>query len=94
MGIRGTDVPQDVNEEYGVPFGAYVKEIQMDSPAMEAGIQSGDVIVKLGTQEISSFTEYQEVMRSLAPDTTTTVTIMRQGGQDYQEISVDVILGR
>lgn len=94
MGIRGTDVPQDVNEEYGVPFGAYVKEIQMDSPAMEAGIQSGDVIVKLGTQEISSFTEYQEAMRSLAPDTTTTVTIMRQGGQDYQEMSVDVILGR
>lgn len=94
LGVNGTDVPKEVSEELGVPLGAYVTGIQMDSPAMEAGIQSGDVIVKLGTAEITSFAEYQDAVMALAPETATTVTIMRQGQEEYQEMTVDVILGR
>lgn len=94
MGITGTDVPQEVSEELGVPMGAYVTGIIMDSPAMQAGIQSGDVIVKLGTADISSFSDYQEAMMSLSPDTAVTVKVMRQGQDAYQEMPIDVILGR
>lgn len=94
LGVVGTDVPKEVSEELGVPMGAYVTGIQMDSPAMEAGIQSGDVIVKLGTAEITSFAEYQDAMMALTPETATTVTVMRQGQEEYQEMTVDVILGR
>lgn len=94
MGITGTDVPQDVSEELGVPMGAYVTGIIMDSPAMQAGIQSGDVIVKLGTADISSFSDYQEAMMNLSPDTAVTVKVMRQGQDAYQEMPIDVILGR
>lgn len=94
LGVIGTDVPKEVSEELGVPLGAYVTGIQMDSPAMEAGIQSGDVIVKLGTAEITTFAEYQDAIMALTPETATTVTIMRQGQEEYQEMTVDVILGR
>ncbi|MBQ7839480.1 MAG: trypsin-like peptidase domain-containing protein [Lachnospiraceae bacterium] len=94
MGIRGTDVPADVTESKGVPRGAYVTGIEMDSPAMEAGIQSGDVLVRIGTTEISSFGEYQDVMMNLAPDTAITVTVMRQGVGEYREMTMDVILSR
>lgn len=94
MGIMGTDVPEEVHEKLGVPMGAYVTGIRMDSPAMQAGIQSGDVIVKLGTADISSFSEYQEAMMTLSPDLSVTVKIMRQGAEEYQEMPVDVILGR
>lgn len=94
MGIIGTDVPQDVTESKGVPQGAYVTGIEMDSPAMDAGIQSGDVIVRLGTEEILSFENYQDAMLNLAPDTTVTVTVMRQGQEEYREMTMDVILGR
>lgn len=94
MGIIGTDVPQDVSEELGVPVGAYVTGIVMDSPAMQAGIQSGDVIVKLGTTDILTFSDYQEAISGLSPDTAVTVTVMRQGQDEYQEMPIDVILGR
>ncbi len=94
LGIVGTDVPKDVNEELGVPLGAYVTGIQMDSPAMAAGIQSGDVIVKMGLAEIASYAEYQDAMIALAPETAVTVTVMRQGQEEYQEMTVEVILGR
>ena len=48
MGVHGTDVPDEVAIESGIPRGAYIKEIEMDSPAMIAGIQSGDVIIQVG----------------------------------------------
>lgn len=94
LGITGTDVPAEINEEKGVPLGAYVTGIIMDSPAMQAGIQSGDVIVKLGTVKISSFEEYHEALLKLVPETSTTVTVMRQGQDGYQEMTIDVILGK
>ena len=94
MGIIGTDVPREIHEELGVPLGAFVKKIDMDSPAMAAGIQSGDVIVRLGTQEISSYTEYQRTLQGLTPDTNTTVTVMRQGPEQYEEMTLDIIIGR
>lgn len=94
MGVIGTDVPAEINEEKGVPLGAYVTEIKMDSPAMQAGIQSGDVIVKLGTAEIRSFEDYHETMLGLTPETNVAVTVMRQGQDGYQEMTIDVILGK
>lgn len=92
LGVMGTDVPQEVREELGVPQGAYVTGIVMDSPAMQAGIQSGDVIVKLDSTEIDSFSAYQEAMLGLEPDMNIAVTLMRQGQEEYQEMTVDVIL--
>ena len=59
---------------------------------MVAGIQSGDVIVKMGTEEITTFQEYNKEMMSLVPDSQITITIMRQVQDEYQEMAVDVIL--
>lgn len=92
LGIYGTDVPEEIQESQGVPAGAYVTGIVMDSPAMAAGIQSGDVIVKMGTEEITSFQDYNKEMMTLVPDSQITITIMRQVHDEYQEMAVDVIL--
>ena len=34
-------VTEEANSELGVPYGAYITEVEMDSPAMLAGIQQG-----------------------------------------------------
>ncbi|MBO4904794.1 MAG: serine protease, partial [Lachnospiraceae bacterium] len=62
LGIIGTDVTEEANSNRGVPFGAYVKEVVTDSPAMNVGIRNGDVIVKIGTMEIGSFTDYKQAI--------------------------------
>lgn len=92
LGIYGADVPKDIQETGNVPAGACVTGIVMDSPAMVAGIQSGDVIVQMGTEEISSFGDYNRVLMNLLPDTEVTLTVMRQGQDEYQEMTVDVLL--
>lgn len=92
LGIIGTDVTETAFNELGVPFGAYVKKVDIDSPAMDAGIRSGDVIVQFGTSEIKSLTDYKASMIKSQPGDTVNITIMRPGKNDYTEITYEVTL--
>ncbi len=94
LGIQGTDVTQEISEQYNIPKGAYVKVVVPDSPAMKAGIQNGDVIVKLGTNDIYSFSDYKEAMLKCQPKDTTAVTVKRLGREEYVDISYEVVLGK
>ena len=94
LGINGIDVTQEANESLGVPLGAYVTEIVMDSPAMNAGIQSGDIITRINSVEITSFTQYTEALSQYKPEETVNVVIKRQGNEEYREITIPIILGK
>ncbi len=94
LGINGIDVTQEANQSLGVPLGAYVTGIVMDSPAMKAGIQSGDIITKINEIEITSFTQYTEVLAEYKPEETINVVIKRQGSEEYREITIPIILGK
>ena len=91
-GIYGVTVSSDISESKQVPSGMYVTQIQANSPAMVAGIQSGDVIVGMEGEEITSFADYHAALLSCEPDTTVTVTVMRQGQEEYQEMEIEVLL--
>lgn len=92
IGILGRDVPNVANANYKVPFGAYVDQVEMDSPALNSGIQSGDVIVKLNDLNISTFLDYTNSVRQLEGGQTIKVVLMRYNGEEYKEIEVDVTL--
>lgn len=94
LGINGIDVTQEANTSLGVPLGAYVTEIVMDSPAMKAGIQSGDIITAINDTEITSFAQYTEVLSAYKPEETVNVVIKRQGAEEYREITIPIILGK
>ena len=92
LGIRGTDVTLDAIN-LGVPVGAYVLEIDMESAAMKAGIQSGDVITKIDGFEITSYTVFTEAIGLHDPGDEVTVTVKRQSGDEYKEMDITVVLG-
>lgn len=91
LGITGTDVTADAILA-GVPTGAYVKSIEMGSPAMKAGIQNGDVITKIDGYDITTFAVYTEAISSRNPDDEIEITLERKSGEDYQEIEITVTL--
>lgn len=93
MGISGTDVTADANREYGVPFGAYVREIEMDSPAMFAGIQRGDVIVEIAGNSIENFNNYAAALLRLDAGQTVTVIVQRSVQNSYREMEIELTLG-
>lgn len=92
LGIKGTDVPEEITDSLKVPQGAYVTGIVMDSPAMAAGIQSGDVIVSLDGKEIKSFKDYTEAVRQTRPGEVVEMVVMRQGQQAYRKVELEVTM--
>lgn len=93
LGILGVDVPKEANEQSQVPFGAYVREVEMDSPAMLAGIQSGDVIVGIDQQSVTKMGDYSNYLLKINVEDTVTLRVMRQSQGEYKELDFEVTVG-
>ena len=93
LGIIGTDVTNEANEFLGVPFGAYITEVRLDTPAMEAGLQSGDVIIKVGEVEVGNFYAFVQILFSYQPGQVIPMTLMRQGADGFVEFEIEVVAG-
>ena len=69
--------------------GAYVVEVAEGSPAEAAGIQSGDIVIAMGGQQITSADGMILAVRSHNIGETVSVTVMRGS----EELAFDVTLG-
>lgn len=92
LGIGGVTVPSQVYISQGVPRGVYINKVEMDSPTMLAGIQPGDILVKIGDEDILSFESYVNNLLQRSPNETVTLTIMRQSQEEYRELEFTVVL--
>lgn len=93
IGIIGSEVTQAISEAQSIPAGVYVKETEADSPAMKAGIQSGDIITKVGDDKVASLSGYFGVLFSCKTGDTIKVTGQRRGANGYVEIEFTVTIG-
>ena len=69
--------------------GAYVVSVEADSPADKAGVKEGDVITKIGDDEVTSADNLIIMVREHAVGDTVTLTVMRGD----KETTLDVTLG-
>ena len=79
--------------KYDIPKGVYIKKVEIDSPAMDAGLQSGDVIRSVAGQEVASAEQFREVLLQLTPKETYSVTVMREGTKGYKKITCKLKAG-
>ncbi len=93
LGILGIDVTEEAHRDLGVPFGAFVTEVILDSPAMNAGIQSGDVIVDVDAQPITFYSDFTKALYTHEPEEDVVLSVMRQSGSEYNDINIIVHLG-
>lgn len=93
LGITGTDVSVEANTEGQVPMGVYVKDVAMDSPAMQAGIQRGDIITSIGNTIVTSYNNYFSTLTYLESGTTVKLKVKRQFQNEYKEMEFDILLG-
>lgn len=92
IGILGQDVTSEM-EEQNIPKGVYVREVKTDSPAMEAGIQSGDVITEVDGTKVSSLSAYHAALLDEKSGIKVKVKGMRQGVDGYVDIEFTVMIG-
>ncbi|MCR5031539.1 MAG: PDZ domain-containing protein [Lachnospiraceae bacterium] len=92
-GIYGTDVTNEIHLKQSIPFGAYVTRMDMSSPAMRAGIQSGDVITKINNRVVADYATYVDILYSYMPEDEVKVTIQRFTQDAYREMLVNMTIG-
>jgi hypothetical protein len=68
--------------------GMRITGVSEGGPAEQAGLQGGDVIVKLGGTEVRDIYDYMGALNTLKQGTQTSVTVLRQ----EQEIQLDISL--
>lgn len=92
LGVKGVEVSSEAQSEQGVPNGAYITSIKWDSPAMTAGLQPGDVIVKVGDKDVTSmyYLSYLLLQKEIGEEME--VVIMRQSQGEYKERIVKLTL--
>ena len=78
----------------GIPEGAFVRKLEMDSPAMEVGIVAGDIITGIDGVHITSAAEAEEKLRHYKPGDEVDVKFMRSAGDEYKEVNVTVTIGQ
>lgn len=92
MGVTGETITSEISEKKGIPIGVFVEQVELDSPAMQVGIQNGDVITELKGEKIETVKGYQQQLKSCKVGETVKVKAMRQGTEGYVEVSFDVVL--
>lgn len=92
FGVRGEDIPASVLKEEGLVSGIYVMEVAADSPAFEAGIKTGDIILKVDETDISSYSEFSTLLDQHTDGDAVRVTIRRMVRMDPKIIEVKVVL--
>ncbi len=81
LGILIQDVTRELAESFGMdkPIGALVARVLPDSPAEDAGIKVGDVIVNFNGKEVSSSSALPPMVGSTKVDDRVKVKIIREG---------------
>ena len=82
IGIHATDVSENIAEDRGIPRGIYVDKVEADSPAMRAGIQSGDILTAIGGTDIENFEQYHELLMEEKEGTHLLIKGYRRGAKD------------
>lgn len=90
LGLGISTVTGEIEKTYDIPRGVYIKEVKMDSPAMAAGLQSGDVIVEMDGTVITDEAAYERKLLHLKPEDKVSIVIKRQGVNGYVSIRCDV----
>ncbi|HBA64022.1 MAG TPA: serine protease [Lachnospiraceae bacterium] len=93
LGIIGTDIPDAVKEEKKIEKGIYVREVEPDSPAMQAGIQSGDVVIEIDGTEINTMTAYKNKLLSYKAGDRLRVKGKREGADGYVAVNYEAVIG-
>ncbi|MBQ3030020.1 MAG: serine protease [Agathobacter sp.] len=94
IGLYVSTVTDVISKEHNIPEGVFVKEVVTESPAMRAGLQSGDVIVKVNDTVILTDAEFSKKIENLIPGTRCEIQVKRQSGDAYYDVTCEVEIGK
>ncbi len=93
FGVVANDIPEATKEKLGVENGIYVTDVKSNSPALEAGIRAGDIIVEVDGTRVPSIINFSNILSKYQPGTAVTIKYVRSSSSDATEREATVTLG-
>ena len=93
LGVSLANLTTEAIEMYNMPTGAFVRSVEDDSPAQEAGICKGDIIVKFDGQKVSDGDDLLDKLQYYKSGEKIEAVIARATNGEYEENTVELILG-
>ena len=81
LGVEITNLDQDAAEAFGVDStdGALIQEVRRGSPAQDAGLRNGDIIVSVDDKKVRNNRELIDYVAGQPPGTSVDVGVLRNG---------------
>ena len=88
MGIRWQWLTPQITQRYDMPVdgGVYISFVQPNSPAAQAGLQDGDIIIQMGSQPLDGEHPFINVMYTYNPGDTVDLEVVR--GEENLELPI------
>lgn len=93
LGVGLANLTTEAIEMYNMPTGAFVRNVEDDSPAQEAGICKGDIIVKFDGQKVSDGDDLLDKLQYYKSGEKIEAVIARATNGEYEENTVELTLG-
>ena len=83
LGMVVAEISPNVAREMGQPSlrGIAVVQVEADSPAVEAGVERGDLILRVGDTQIQSLDDYARLVRAV-PHGGLIKMLIKRGGRN------------
>lgn len=89
IGIAGIEIDKETAKRYEYPEGIYVKTVEKGSPAEQAGVKVGDIIVKVENKKISKMDELNARKFEMKIGDKLKITVSRA----TKETELEIVLG-
>jgi serine protease Do len=90
IGVQIQELTKEAADAFGLPQanGALVNGVEKDGPAARAGIESGDIILKVDGRDVHSSNDLPRIITAIRPGAKVTLTVWRKGAA--KDIAVTV----
>jgi 2-alkenal reductase len=91
LGIRWEWITPGIADAYSLPveWGAYISGVADNTPAEEAGLQEGDIIVQFGDRELNENNPFINALYDHSPGEKVNLSVIRE----QETVEIEVTLG-
>jgi serine protease Do len=81
IGVQIGEVTKDMADSFGLKqaSGALVNSVERDGPAAKAGVESGDIILKVDSRDVRNWNDLPRIITAVRPGTKVNLTVWRKG---------------
>ncbi len=88
LGLTVQGLTAELADSLGVKSGVVIAEVEAGSPAAEAGLMTGDVVVSLNRKDVKDVESFEALVQSLPSGKSFPVLVQRDGASVFRAIKI------